>query len=118
MRKTELLRVPVHPGLKEVLRTVASEHGLSLGEFVKTETNYRTVPLHPQLREILGRLTDGCSSTHNRRRRDGAAGSRPRWIDAIGTGSSSGGGPGPSRICRDLFGVSRCATICSTWWRS
>ncbi len=53
MRKTEQLRVPVHPGLKEVLRTVASKHGLSLAEFVKTETSYRTVPLHPQLREIL-----------------------------------------------------------------
>ena len=35
MGKTELLRVPVHPGLKEILRTVASEHGMSLAEFVR-----------------------------------------------------------------------------------
>ena len=35
MGKTELLRVPVHPGLKEIIRSVAFEHGLSLAEFVR-----------------------------------------------------------------------------------
>ena len=47
MGKTELLRVPVHPGLKEVLRTVASEHGMSLAEFVREAAAARA-------REYLG----------------------------------------------------------------
>ena len=117
MGKTELLRVPVHPGLKEVLRTVASEHGLSLAEFVKTETNYRTVPLHPQLREILEAYRRVFLDTQPAptRRSD----REPATLDRLDRDrSSSGGGPGPSRVCRDLFGVSRCATICSTRWRS
>ena len=47
MGKTELLRVPVHPGLKEILRTVASEHGMSLAAFVREAAA-------AQAREYLG----------------------------------------------------------------
>ncbi len=47
MGKTELLRVPVHPGLKEIIRSVASEHGLSLAEFVREAAA-------AQAREYLG----------------------------------------------------------------
>ena len=41
MGKTELLRVPVHPGLKEILRTVASEHGVSVAEVVREAVSAR-----------------------------------------------------------------------------
>ena len=41
MRKTEQLRVPVDPGLKELLRTLASRHGQSLAEFVREAASAR-----------------------------------------------------------------------------
>ncbi len=47
MSMSELLRVHVHPGFKEVVREVAEEHGQSVAEFVREAVSARA-------REYLG----------------------------------------------------------------